>query len=86
MHSILTSVASAIIKAPLFAAYIHASFGTLYGQLDIPWFPLDAIAPVLVPRSSKGPINQSSGPALYHRALLLLDEIQLVFPFTFPAL
>ena len=84
-HSILTSVASAIIKAP-FAAYCHAFCGTLYGQLDIPWFPMDDIPPLLAPRLPRDPIIQSTAAALYQRALLLLDEIQLVFPFTFPAL
>ena len=80
----LTSLASAIIQ-PLLSAYCHASFGTLYGQLDRPWFPVDAIPPSSVPTLSKDPIIQSSDGALYHRAVLL-DEIQLVFAFTFPAL
>ena len=80
----LTSLASAIIQAP-FPVYCHASFGTLYGQLDLTWAPMDDIPPVIVPRSSTDPIIQSSDPALYHRAVLL-DEIQLVFPLTFPAL
>ena len=79
----LTSLASAMIQ-PLFT-YIHASFGTLYGQLDIPWSPVDAIPPETVPRLSTDPIIQSLDPALYHRAVLL-DEIQLDFPFAFPAL
>jgi hypothetical protein len=69
---------------PLFE-YCHALFGTLYGQLDIPWFPVDDIPPVIVPRSSTDPIIQSSDAALYHRAVLL-DEIQLVFPLAFPAI
>ena len=79
----LTSLASAMFQ-PLFE-YIHASFGTSYGQLNIPWFPVDDIPPVPDPRLSTDPIIQSSDPALYHRAVLL-DEIQLVFPLTFPAL
>ena len=79
----LTSLASAIIQ-PLFQ-YSHASFGTLYGQLDLPWLPVDDILPKLPPRLFTDPIIQSSGTALYHRAVLL-EEIQLVFPLTFPAL
>ena len=78
----LTSLASAMFQ-PLFE-YCHASFGTLYGQLDIPWFPVDAIPPVSDPRLSTDPIIQSSDPTLYHRAVLI-DEIQFVFPLTFPA-
>ena len=79
----LTSSASAMIQ-PLFE-YFQASFGTVYGQLDIPWCPVDDIPPVPVPRLSTDPIIQSSDPTLYHRAVLI-DEIQLVFPLTFPAL
>ena len=79
----LTSLASAMFQ-PLFE-YIHASFGTLYGQLDLPWSPVDVIPPMLAPRLSTDPIIQSLDAALYHRAVLL-DGIQLVFPLTFPAL
>ena len=83
----LTSLASAMIQLPISEfQYSHASFGTLYGQLDLPWFPMDDIPPVPDPRLSTDPIIQSSDPALYHRAAVLLDEIQLVFPLTFPAL
>ena len=76
----LTSLAPAITQ-PFTTGlpYTHASFGTLYGQLDLPWFPVDDIPPV------PDPIIQSSDPALYHRAVLL-DEIQIVFPLNFPAL
>ena len=80
----LTSLAPAMIQ-PLIEEYCHASFGTLYGQLDLPWDPVDAILPRLAPRLSTYPIIQSPDAGLYHRALLL-DEIQLVFPLTFPAL
>ena len=82
----LTSLESAIIQPPLLSQYSHASFGTLYGQLDLPWAPLDDTPPKSVPTSSTDPINQSSDGASYHRAAVLLDEIQLVFPLTFPAL
>ena len=81
----LTSLASAFIQAP-FPTYLHASFGTLYGQLDLPWFPVDDMPPPLDPRLPRFPINQSLAAASYHKAKTLLDEIQLVFPFTFPAL
>ena len=82
----LTSLASAMIQLPISEfQYFQASFGTLYGQLDIPWSPVDDMLPVLVPRLSTDPIIQSSDSALFHRAMLL-DEIQLVFPLTFPAL
>jgi hypothetical protein len=63
----LTSLASAMIQL-LSPTYSHASFGTLYGQLDIPWFPVDDIPPVIVPRSSTDPINQSTDGASYHSA------------------
>ena len=85
-HSILTSLAPAIIH-PLFE-YFQASIETLYGQLDIPWFPVDAIRPELPPSPPSNPIIHSSDiePYAYHIALMLFDEIQLAFPFTFSAL
>ena len=83
----LTSLASAMIQLPISEfQYSHASFGTLYGQLDLPWFPVDDIPPKAVPRLSTDPIIQSSDAALYQRALLLLDETQNIFKFTFPTL
>ena len=88
-HSTLTSLESAIIHPLL--EYFHASIETLYGQLDIPWFPVDAIPPELPPSPPSDPINQSPdiepyAPVSYHIALMLFDEIQLLFPFTFSAL
>ena len=82
----LTSLAPAITQ-PFTTGlpYTHASFGTLYGQLDLPWDPVDDIPPVSVPRLSADPIIQSTDAAWYHRAVLL-EEIQLVFPLTLPAL
>ena len=48
-HSTLMSLASAIIQT-LPSQYAQSSFETLYGQLDIPWFPMDDIPLVPVPR------------------------------------
>ena len=80
----LTSLASALMKISLFE-YFQASFGTLYGQLDIPWFPSEPINPATPPILSSYPIVQSFNSVVYHRAYLLFVEIQLVFPFAFPA-
>ena len=78
-----------ISNYPSIFLYFHASIETLYGQLDIPWFPVDAILPELPPSPLSDPIIQSSDiepyASAYHIALMLFDEIQLVFPFTFSA-